>query len=383
MAEPFALYVHIPWCRHVCPYCDFNVHAAAAPPDIAYAGVLATELAGHAGRAPWAGRPVRSVYLGGGTPSLCSPAAIGRVLDAVAQSCGIDGRAEVTLEANPGTVSTASLAGYRAAGVNRLSLGVQSFDAGLLRTLGRDHTPKDTRVAVEAARAAGFANLSLDLIFAIPGQELTDWERDLAEAIALAPEHLSTYSLTYEEGTPFHAWRAQGRLRPVDEDAEAAMAEATLGQLAAAGYVRYEISSYARPGFHARHNVSYWDGSDYLGIGAGAHSYAATPAPGRRWMNQRDPERYRVAVETSGLAIAQEERLTDAQARAECLITGLRRTVGVELAAFARRFGAPMQAAFPHLERLIRDGLVECADGRLRLTERGFRFADSVSATFV
>src|SRR5439155_44210 len=175
-AEPFALYVHVPWCRHVCPYCDFNVYAAAEPPERPY-------------------------------------------------------------------------------------------------------------VEAEAARAAGFANLSLDLIFAVPGQTLADWEDDLGAALALAPEHVSAYALTYEPGTPFHAWRASGRLRPVDEDGEAAMAERTVERLAAAGYERYEISSFTRPGFASRHNTSYWDGSDYLGLGAGAHSFSAEPAPGRRWAN--------------------------------------------------------------------------------------------------
>src|SRR5439155_1715088 len=172
---------------------------------------------------------------------------------------------------------------YRAAGVNRLSLGAQSFHAGHLRTLGRDHGAADVRAAAAAARATGFANLSLDLIFAVPGETLAEWEGDLEAALALGPEHVSAYTLTYEPGTPFHAWRASGRLRAVDEDGEAAMAEAALERLAAAGYARYEVSSFARPGFASRHNTSYWDGSDYLGLGPGAHSFSAEPAPGRRW----------------------------------------------------------------------------------------------------
>jgi oxygen-independent coproporphyrinogen-3 oxidase len=267
--------------------------------------------------------------------------------------------------------------------VNRLSLGAQSFDARHLRTLGRDHGPDDTRAAVEAARDAGFANVSLDLIFAVPGETAADWERDLAATIALAPEHVSAYALTYEERTPFHAWRASGRLRPVDDDTEATMAEAAATILPAAGYARYEISSFARPGFAARHNGSYWDGSDYLGVGAGAHSFGRRPAPGRRWMNERLPARYLAAVAASGTAVATEEHLTEAQARAEFCFSGLRRTIGVDADAFRARFGVELATAFPHVAGLVADGLVETAGGRVRLTERGRRFADTVAATFV
>ena len=382
-AEPFALYVHVPWCRHVCPYCDFNVYAAAEPPERPYVEAVAAELRAWAARAQWRGRRAKTVYLGGGTPSLLSPGAIATVLEAVARAFGIADGVEVTLEANPGTVTRERLAGYRAAGVNRLSLGAQSFHAGHLRALGRDHGAADVRAAMEAARAAGFANLSLDLIFAVPDQTLADWEDDLGAALALAPEHVSAYALTYEPGTPFHAWRASGRLRPVDEDGEAAMAERTVERLAAAGYERYEISSFTRPGFASRHNTSYWDGSDYLGLGAGAHSFSAEPAPGRRWANERLPGRYLVAIRERGTAVATEERLSTAQARGEFCFTGLRQTVGVDLEGFRRRFGVELDAAFPHLERLVTDGLVEASGQRLRLTARGFRFADSVAASFV
>ena len=382
-AEPFAVYVHVPYCRHVCPYCDFNVYAAAEPPERPYVEAVAAELRAWAARAQWRGRRAKTVYLGGGTPSLLSPGAIATVLEAVARAFGIADGAEVTLEANPGTVTRERLAGYRAAGVNRLSLGAQSFHAGHLRALGRDHGAADVRAAAAAARATGFANLSLDLIFAVPGQTLADWEDDLGAALALAPEHVSAYGLTYEPGTPFHSWRASGRLRPVDEDGEAAMAERTIERLAAAGYERYEISSFARPGFASRHNTSYWDGSDYLGVGAGAHSFSAEPAPGRRWANERLPERYVSAVREGGTAVATEERLGAAQARSEFCFTGLRQRVGIDLERFRRRFGIELDAAFPHLERLVADGLVEASGQRMRLTARGFRFADSVAASFV
>ncbi len=381
--HPFALYVHIPWCRHVCPYCDFTVYATSSPPETAYVAGLRRELRARATEGPFARRAAKSVFLGGGTPSLFSPGALASLLAETTRCFGIGAGAEVTLEANPGTLSRASLAGYRAAGVNRLSLGAQSFHAAHLRTLGRDHAPEDISAAVDAARAAGFENVSLDLIFAVPGASLADWEQDLAAAIALAPTHVSAYSLTYEEGTPFHRWRSAGRIVAVPEDDEAAMAEATAHRLADAGYERYEISSWARPGWAAQHNLSYWDGSDYLGIGTGAHSFTSLPAPGRRWINERIPERYLATIRTRGTAVASEEPLSEAEARAEFSFCGLRQTAGVDLDAFRRRFGVRLDDAFPHVQTLLADGLVEEAGARLRLTSTGLRFADTVAATFV
>jgi oxygen-independent coproporphyrinogen-3 oxidase len=383
VSAPFSLYVHLPWCRHVCPYCDFNVYAAAAPPEEPYVAGLLAELGARADVAPWAGRRVQTVYLGGGTPSLFSPAAIATVLTAVDRRFGILPGAEVTIEANPGTVTTESLAAYRAAGVNRVSLGAQSFHPGHLRTLGRDHEPADTRAAVAAAHAAGLANVSLDLIFAVPGETPAEWEQDLAAAIGLAPTHVSAYSLTYEDGTPFHAWRARGRLVPVAHDDEALMAEAAVNRLEAAGYAHYEISSYARPGYAGRHNIAYWDGADYLGIGAGAHSFSREASPGRRWMNERLPDRYLDAVHAVGTAVASEERLTEAEARGEFCFCGLRQAAGVNVVAFRSRFGVALDEAFPHVAGLVADGLLESTPGRLRLTATGLRYADTVSATFV
>jgi putative oxygen-independent coproporphyrinogen III oxidase len=383
MSEPFALYVHVPWCRHVCPYCDFNVYAAARPPEAEYTAALAAELAAHAAGPPWEGRSAATVYLGGGTPSLFTPAAIAALLAAIARTVGIAGGAEVTLEANPGTVSRDTLAAMRASGVNRLSLGTQSFDARQLRTLGRDHAPADTAAAVDAARTAGFENVSLDLIFAVPGQGLDAWEADLTAAIALGPEQVSTYALTWEEGTPFHTRRAGGRLAAVADDDEAAMAAVAAERLEAAGLARYEISSFARPGFESRHNTAYWTGSDYLGLGAGAHSYTRTPRPGRRWTNERTPARYQERIRTERHARAAEEVLTEAQARGEFCFTGLRRLAGVDLTAFEHRFGTPVTAAFPHVIELAADGLVGLTPARLKLTPRGLLFADTVAATFV
>jgi oxygen-independent coproporphyrinogen-3 oxidase len=380
---PFALYVHVPWCRHVCPYCDFNVHAAARAPEAADVPAYTAELAAWADDARFRGRTVASVFLGGGTPSLLSPTAVGAVLDAVRARFGLVPDAEVTLEANPATVDVERLAGWRRVGVNRLSLGAQSFAPALLRTLGRDHGPDDTRAAVVAARAAGFADVSLDLIYAVPGSTLADWAADLDAALALEPDHVSCYALTWEERTPFATWRERGRLVPVDEDVEAAMADLAESRLAAAGYARYEISSWARPAHASAHNQRYWDGSDYLGVGPGAHSFCATPAPGRRWSNQRLPDAWRSRVLAAGTAVAEDEALTPEQARADFVVTGLRRLVGLDLAEFRRRFGAELADVYPHVAGLERDDLVHRDGDRLRLTPRGLRFADTVAATFV
>jgi oxygen-independent coproporphyrinogen-3 oxidase len=382
MAEPFALYVHVPWCRHVCPYCDFNVYAHGRPPEDAYTGTLVRELAAWAAAPAFAGRRIASIYVGGGTPSLFSPAAIARLLDAAATTFGVEPRAEVTLEANPGTVTRATLAGHRGAGVNRLSLGAQSFTPRLLHALGRDHGPDDVVAATAAARDAGLDNVSLDLIFAVPGSTLADWQHDLERAIALEPAHVSAYALTFEERTPYHAWRASGRIHAVDEDVDAAMAEHTAERLPAAGFQRYEISSWARPGRASAHNQRYWDGSSYLGIGAGAHSFAAGP-PAERWSNARHPQAYADAVASGGTAVAERDRLDDERARADFVFTGLRRLAGVDAGRFARRFGTPLADAFPHVVGLVHDGLLEWAGDALRLTARGLRFADTVAATFV
>jgi len=382
-SDDFALYVHVPWCRHVCPYCDFNVYARANPPDANYTTALVRELGAWAERAPWRGRRVASLFLGGGTPSLFAPDAIGRVIDAAARHFGVADGAEITLEANPGTLDAGRLHAYRRAGVTRLSLGVQSFDAGLLRALGRDHTPGEARDGVAKARDVGIPSVSLDLIFAVPGSDIADWRRDLDEAIALAPDHVSAYALTFETGTPYHAWRAAGRIHSVDEDTEAAMAELTAARLPAAGYERYEISSWARAGHASRHNQRYWDGSWYLGVGAGAHAFDATPDAPRRWSNVRHPQGYMDAVAAHGTAVVDEHRLTPEEVRGDFVFTGLRRVAGVDAHAFGARFGVSLGAVFPHVAGLVREGLVEWAGERLRLTARGLRFADTVAATFV
>ncbi len=378
--RPFGLYLHIPFCLARCGYCDFNTYLHDPELARAYVGALAAEIAAWGERPKLRGRPAATVYLGGGTPSLLAPGAVAEILDAVRAAFPLAPGAEVTLEANPGTVDRAGLAGFRAAGVNRLSFGVQAFQDRLLRVAGRDHTAEDARRSLADARAAGFTNLSLDLIFALPGQTLDDWAASLDEAVGLGPEHISAYGLTYEEGTPFHRDRRAGRLRPVDEETEAAMFDLGIARLTAAGFEQYEISNFARPGFRSAHNQIYWRRGDYLGFGAGAHSCL----DGRRFFNRRLPQEYIAAVRRNGSAEAGAEDLTPRQRLGEAMVLGLRLREGLDLEALAAGFApwgvAPDATA---LERLEGAGLVERRGPRLRLTDRGIRLANEVFVALV
>lgn len=378
----FSLYVHIPYCQAKCPYCDFNSYAAATWPEDAYARALIAELRARSAEPPFAGAAVGTIFFGGGTPSLFQPATIGALLDAIAATCALAEDLEVTLEANPGTVERERLAGFRAAGVTRLSFGIQSFQPDLLTTLGRVHDADDARAAIRAARAAGFDDLNLDLIFAVPGGTRAAWEADVAEAVRWAPEHVSAYNLTYEPGTPFHTLRSRGALQPLDDEDELWMYQHARSVLAGAGYEQYEISNFARPGHAARHNQSYWRGVDYLGLGAGAHSYASTPDWGRRWSNERIPERYVAAVER-GDPTSSRERLSFENAAAEFLFLGLRERRGIDPAAFAARFGSPLDAVHPEVATFRADGFLVERDGRLALSERGLLVADAIFTAFL
>ena len=387
-SQAVALYVHIPYCLAKCPYCDFNSYAARVWPEDAYADALLAELA-HATREGIFPRgTATSIFFGGGTPSLFAPRTIARLLDGASRELSIAGDVEITLEANPGTVDEERLAGFVAAGVNRLSFGIQSFHPELLLALGRRHSVEDSFRALRAARDAGVKNLSLDLIYAVPGESLEACAADVARAIEIAPEHVSAYNLTYEKGTALFRELQEGRVDPAPEELEVAMFHLVRERLANAGYAQYEISNYAQPGREARHNQAYWRGTPYLGLGAGAHSFVPRDASadgtsyGTRWDTLRDPNRYMEAIRAAGVAVASREELTRAQAMGEACWLGLRERRGIDLEQFAARFATPLREAFPHVDQLLADGLVEWHEQHLRLTTQGLLVADSVFASF-
>ncbi|MBM4259260.1 MAG: radical SAM family heme chaperone HemW [Deltaproteobacteria bacterium] len=380
--NPLSLYVHIPYCLVKCPYCDFNVYAVKQWPEEQYVEALCAEFRHYVAQPPWQNQPIETLYFGGGTPSLFAPSAIARFLKYVTDYSAIAPQAEITLEADPASVSYEKLAGYRAIGVNRLSFGVQSFHPTVLKTLGRLHTIDDVQHSLAWVREAGFRNVSLDLIFAVPGQTLDMFAFDVSQAIAYGPTHLSTYCLTYEERTPFFSLRKKGRLVPVSEDEEIEMYTQVRAQCKTAGYEHYEISSFAQPQFRSRHNTNYWNGTNYLGLGAGAHSYANTPDWGIRWSNERNPRRYMEKVITCGEARSVEDTLTRDQAMGEFMFLNLRQRDGFLPAAFAARFGTDVYAAFSQIPTLIADGLLIEEVGRVKLSERGLLLADSIFAEF-
>src|ERR1700730_5271940 len=283
----FSLYAHIPYCQAKCPYCDFNSHAASAWPEKDYTNALIAEMQHRAQQAPFKGNSISTIFFGGGTPSLFRPSSIGRMLEAAEKEFHIERDAEITLEANPGTVNQAKLTGFRAAGVNRLSFGAQSFNDATLKFLGRIHSADETREAAKMAHRAGFERLNLDLIFAVPGQTRADVLHDIAEAAALDPDHISAYNLTFEEGTVFFTEMRHGKIRPLESDEQAEMYAAVREELPRRGYPMYEISNYARPGRECRHNLTYWHNETYLGLGAGAHNFARHGGGGRRGWERR------------------------------------------------------------------------------------------------
>jgi oxygen-independent coproporphyrinogen-3 oxidase len=358
------IYVHCPFCTRRCPYCDFNVAVYRADRIDPFAAALVAEVDRYAAL-PWAGRvPAVSLFFGGGTPSLLPPEAIAAVVAGARRGLGLTADAEVTLEANPEGLGADRLRAFRAAGVTRLSLGVQALDDGVLERLGREHGRAAARAAFAAARAAGFDNVSVDLIYGSPGQDLASFAATLDEVLGWAPDHLSAYALTLEPGTLF------GRRAPADLPAEevvVAQFEHLVARVAAAGLERYEISNFARPGFRSRHNLLYWHREEYLGLGPGAH--AALGAT--RFGNLRAHTRYRAALAAGHWPIAWAERLGPAQARAERILLGLRLAEGIPRAwvEAARPLGGHLEA-----------GLLAERGDRVALTTRGVLLADAIIA---
>jgi oxygen-independent coproporphyrinogen-3 oxidase len=377
MSDPFAIYVHWPFCLSKCPYCDFNSHVRHAGIDEArFLRAFTTELATTASRVP--DRTVSTVFFGGGTPSLMQPATVGAVLDAIARYWSIAGDVEVTLEANPTSVEAARFRGYRAAGVNRVSLGVQALDDGALKELGRLHSADEALAAVAVA-GGNFERFSFDLIYARPGQTPDAWAGELKRAVAHAGEHLSLYQLTIEQDTPFAALHAAGKLPTPDEDTARALYDTTQEVCVAAGLPAYEISNHARPGAECRHNLIYWRGHEYAGIGPGAHGRLDVDGVRYATATEKRPETWLTRVETGGDGLIADDVLTGEQIADEFLLMGLRLAEGIDPARYARLAGRPLD---PRRIALLREeGAVEMtASGRLRVTLSGFPVLDAVVA---
>ena len=385
----FSLYVHIPFCTAKCTYCDFNSYAGQESLMAPYAEALAREAR------LWSpllrGRAVETVFFGGGTPSFMPLASLALILAALRDRFDLASDAEVSLEANPGTVDAAKILGLRAAGFNRISFGVQSFHDDELRQLQRIHDSREVEDAFLWARAAGFANINLDLIFGLAGQTLADWQRNVEMALSLGPEHLSLYALTLEEGTPLTRDVARGRSAGPDPDLQADMYEWSRPRLARAGYDHYEISNWARPGHRCRHNLTYWRNGDWLGLGAGAHSHLF----GERFAAAASPSRYIALVAEAGetgqaARPASMKQITFREPgdlgreMSETVILALRLREGLDLAAFERRFGIGVAEAFPDvLSETLDLGLTEAVDGRLRLRDEAVLLGDEAFLRFL
>lgn len=370
-ADPgFGVYVHVPFCLHRCHYCDFNTYEGLDELRAPYVDAVVAEIS----RAD-APRPATSVFFGGGTPTLLAPHLLGRILDAIEASFGIDADAEVTVEANPETVDEPYLRELLAVGFNRLSIGIQSLAPRVLQRLGRTHSPERALRALGDARAAGFADLNADLIYGSPWESHDDWLVSLQGVIDVDPDHVSAYSLTVEEGTPLHTLVASGRVPDVDPDVQADRHRVADAMLTAAGYLRYEVSNWAKRGRASRHNVLYWSAGDYIGFGAGAHSHVA----GHRWWSTRLPRDYVAAASEGRSTMAGDEVLAGDVRAGEALMLGLRLASGVEVSAFEERFGPnalkPRQEALRYLGSA---GLIEPAGERIRLSSRGTLLANEV-----
>lgn len=384
--ESLSLYLHIPFCRHRCAYCDFNTYTSLSDLKAAYALALATEIrqVGDGAMVLYGQkRPSPTLFFGGGTPSLMPLTALQHILAAAHAAFDIPATAEITLEANPGTVDAAYLNGLRGLGVNRLSFGAQSALASELALLEREHDWETAVAAVRLARAAGFATFNLDLIYGLPGQTLSTWETSLRAALSLSPPHLSLYCLTIEPGTPMMRWLQTGQISPPDPDLAADQYTLAAELLAAHGLVHYEISNWALPGYECRHNLVYWRNQEYLGLGAGAHGHAQ----GWRYHVVKQPRVYIRRMQEGSApqfplsaAMAGSHRLTRQESMSDVVITQLRLLQeGLDLTAFADRFGQPFAVAYAAvLPQLLAWGLVSVANGRLRLTRQGYFLSNQV-----
>jgi putative oxygen-independent coproporphyrinogen III oxidase len=376
-ADAFGVYVHWPFCLSKCPYCDFNSHVRhVAIDEDRFARAFAREIETTAARA--ASREVTSIFLGGGTPSLMRPQTVGSILDAIGKHWRVADDVEVTLEANPTSVEATRFAGYRAAGVNRVSLGVQALDDASLKTLGRLHSAREALDAVTIARTA-FDRYSFDLIYARPDQTPKMWADELKLAIAEAAEHLSLYQLTIEEGTPFFGLHAAGKLKTPDEAVARALYDVTQEICSSQGLPAYEISNHARAGAECRHNLVYWRGQEYAGIGPGAHGRLDLDGARHAISTEKRPEAWLMRVEANGHGVVTDDSLNSEERADEFLLMGLRLAEGIDPQAYAALSGRPLD---PRRIAILREeGAISVDDsGRLRVTQAGFPVLDAVVA---
>ncbi|MGJ5009443.1 radical SAM family heme chaperone HemW [Bradyrhizobium oligotrophicum] len=376
-SEAFGVYVHWPFCLSKCPYCDFNSHVRHAAIDQdRYARAFAQEIATTAARI--GPRTVSSIFLGGGTPSLMRPQTVGAILDAIGKHWHVAGDVEVSLEANPTSVEATRFAGYRAAGVNRVSLGVQAMDDASLKMLGRLHTAEEAMKAVAIARNA-FERYSFDLIYARPDQTPAMWTEELTRAISEAAEHLSLYQLTIEEGTPFFGLHAAGKLKTPDEGLARTLYDVTQEICGRHGLPAYEISNHARPGAECRHNLIYWRGQEYAGIGPGAHGRLDIGGIRHATATDKRPEAWLMRVESNGHGVMTDDELNREERADEFLLMGLRLAEGIDPQRYARISGRTLD---PRRIALLREegAIAVDPDGRLRVTQDGFPVLDAVVA---
>jgi oxygen-independent coproporphyrinogen-3 oxidase len=371
------LYIHIPFCRSRCSYCDFATGIYQGELADRYVRALIDEIL----RSSDAGASVDTIYFGGGTPSLLTPAQLDLILAALHRRFKVNAGAEVTLEMNPGTVDRDQLLAFRSLGVNRASFGAQTFDDAELAKLGRSHSSADTCKTFHELREAGFANVSFDLIAGLPGQTLAGWQRNIDQSLAMQPEHLSFYLLEVHSGTPLADHIRRG-LQPVpDDDLAAVMYEWMIERAVAAGYEHYEISNLSKPGFSSRHNTKYWTGAPYYGYGCSAHSFDGRT---RRWSNERDVLRYVETIERGEAPVVEEQELTKADRRAEALFLGMRMMRGVDVREYNESFGVDLRAEHrDELDRFREAGLVEFDGDVVKLTRNGALMSNEVFAAFV
>lgn len=378
------IYIHIPFCRSRCSYCDFATDVYKSPEAVErYVSALVKEIENFPGdqskiQNPKSKIPVDTVYFGGGTPSLLAPAQLEKLLNAIRKKFSVLSGSEITMEMNPATVTPETLRAYRHSGVNRASFGAQTFDDRELKRLGRRHTAADVHETIRLLRDTGFTNVSFDLIAGLPRQTLKDWERNLDEALRLAPEHLSLYLLEIHEATPLAEQIRTGRQPLPDDELAAEMYEMLLEKTAAATYEQYEISNFSRAGFESRHNSKYWTLDPVFGFGCSAHSFDGANL---RWSNARDTLKYVELLESENSPIVEK---TEIDEKSESVFLGLRLTKGVDLDQYKRRFGTDLRAEYnDDLERLEEAELIEFAENRFRLTAKGFLYSNEVFAVFI